>query len=783
MTRKKANSTELSADVQIPFIQSLYDKRGVIVFGVVTQIVFSCAVAFESGRNIFIWFALAFFLAGALRLGDMQFYDRASRNPIALGDLRRWELRYTIGATAASVLTGCFYFAAINAQDNFGEQLGLTLAIGSMVSVVGRNFASKRLVALMTLGAVVPVFVGLAFAGSPVHLVVGLMLAPFFISIMSMANGLRAFLLQAVQGRHDVSLFAGQLDTALNNMPQGLMMIDSESQIIVANHRACFMLGGGKDSDFTGRTLKTILRYANKGGLFGFLTVEQVESRLLALVQSNEDRKFVLHLRDNRYLEFGARRRRDGGGVLIFEDVSERVANEEKIHRMARFDALSGLPNRTYFREMARAAVLKSHPERYVAFLVADIDDFKSVNDSLGHPTGDELLCRFADKIAASASEYAAFSRYGGDEFVGIISNLADLQEAEAAVASFVASLQGTYQAGGQNLITTTSAGIVIVPVHEADLDSLMIKADLALYESKNRGKGCSTLFADAMDERYQRRQRLKKDLKTAIELGKLNVVYQPIIDAKSMQIVTCEALARWDHPEFGPVSPAVFIPLAEETGAISDLSRSMLTSAARDCLSWGDDVSVSVNLSAVDFRMADVFSMVSHALETTGLPARRLEVEVTESAILEDQGATSAVLNDLRKLGVKVALDDFGTGYSSLSYLNNLPLDKVKIDQSFVRQIGVNERSLKLVSGVTQLAKELGLSVTVEGVETLEQFELLKDNAHIDLVQGFLFGSALSPRGIRTLIENVLAQPSSMLPKVAYPTSRAAASKRFLQS
>jgi EAL domain-containing protein (putative c-di-GMP-specific phosphodiesterase class I) len=200
---------------------------------------------------------------------------------------------------------------------------------------------------------------------------------------------------------------------------------------------------------------------------------------------------------------------------------------------------------------------------------------------------------------------------------------------------------------------------------------------------------------------------------------------------------------------------------LAEETGVISDLTRFMLTSACRDCLSWGNDVGVSVNLSAVDFRLSDVSGVVRDVLGKTGLAPRRLEVEVTEGAILDDQNATSAVLSDLRRLGVKVALDDFGTGYSSLSYLNNLPLDKVKIDQSFIRQIDGHDRSLKLVAGVTQLAKELGLAVTVEGVETVEQFELLTENAHMDLVQGYLFGAALSPRGIETLIKNVFSLSS----------------------
>ena len=766
MNKNKNLPQELPQEVKLPFIQSLYDKRGVIVFGVITQIVFSCAAAYETGKDLFLWFALTFAVLASLRLGDMLLYDRAVRDNKFVDQFKMWELRYTIGGTLVCTVTGLFYFAAIMANNNFTEQIGLTLAIGSMVSVVGRNFASRRLVALMTLGAVVPVFLGLALAGGSVHVFVGILLAPFFLSIMSMSDSLRNFLLQAVKGRHQVASIAEKLDTALNTMPQGLMMLDVNNCVLVANRQAATLFGATSESLLVGRRLKTILRYASKHGHFGFTTPEQVQSRLLALLKSNEDRKFILHLRDGRYLEFGARRRGDAGGVLICEDVSERVESEEKIHRMARFDALSGMPNRSYFRELARGAVLRSNPELFVAFFVVDVDDFKSVNDSLGHPTGDELLCRLADRLNLAATDASAFSRFGGDEFVGIISGFVSREAAESGVRKIVNSLQGSYLAGGHSLITTTSAGAVIVAAHDVDFDALMIKADLALYESKKQGKGRTTLFAEDMDARYQRRQRLKKDLKIAIQDGAISIVYQPIINADTMQIDSCEALARWNHPEFGPVSPGVFIPLAEETGVISDLSRYMLKSACRDCLTWGNNVGVSVNLSAVDFRTSDVAAMVNHAIEATGLAPRRLEVEVTEGAILEDQIATSAILAALRQKGVKVALDDFGTGYSSLSYLNNLPLDKVKIDQSFVRQISGHGRSLKLVSGVTQLAKELDLLVTIEGVETLEQFELLKENAHVDLVQGFLFGSALSPKGIQTLIDNVfsLSKKSQLL-------------------
>ena len=416
-----------------------------------------------------------------------------------------------------------------------------------------------------------------------------------------------------------------------------------------------------------------------------------------------------------------------------------------------------------------RTNLSHSDPAGFVAFIVIDIDDFKHVNDSMGHLVGDDLLCHFADRISLLINERSCFSRFGGDEFVGLLSGFDTVEAAEFAARKALRSLSGNYDIAGHTLSVTVSAGIVVSQAVSFDLAQLMIKADLALYESKSKGKGISTLFASSMDEIYQRRQRLKNDLKMAIRNQHLDVLYQPIIDAKTMRISVCEALCRWDHPELGPISPAVFIPLAEETGAISDLTRFMLEQACMDCMTWDSEVSVAVNLSAMDFKQSNIQEMVRVALAKSRLAPSRLEVEVTESAILEDQIGASLTLSELKATGIKIALDDFGTGYSSLSYLHNLPLDKVKIDQSFVKDIVTNERSLKLVAGVTRLADELGLTVTIEGIETLEQFEQLREHAHIDLAQGFLFGAALSPRGITTLIENVLPLAKTRKPMARF--------------
>ena len=760
---KNKNNSGLPNEIYIPFVESLYANRGVMYFGVVAQCVIAYAIGVESNTPIFVWFSWLFLIIGLARAVDYKFYDAFAKEDLKHGRGQKWENRYTLGVTMAALLIGVMTGVSIYYANPFAEFASMTLAMASMVTVVGKNFASNRLVLFITSAVFLPLFYGLLAVGTWTHIAGALLLLPFALSVFSMSSGLRTFLAEAVQGRLDVASIADKFDVALNNMPHGLIMFDNKLTSMVVNKRAADMLKSPSCEAMTGHSLKVILRFCRFRGMFGADALSQIEQRLTALLNGSDERKYLLKLASEAYVEFSAKRLGNGGGVLIFEDVSERILAEDKIHRMARFDSLTGLPNRTYFKELARANLAKAQVDSFTAFFVIDIDDFKHVNDSLGHPVGDELLCRFAERLNLLVGDASCFSRFGGDEFVGMFTGYTTYEAAEAASRLALSSLVGNYDVAGQHLAVTVSAGIVVTKTQVFDLPQLMIRADLALYESKSHGKGIATLFAESMDEKYQSRQRLKADLKNAIRDRKLNVFYQPIIDAETMRIATCEALCRWDHPELGPISPAVFIPLAEETGAITDLTRFMLEQACEDCKSWDGDVSVAVNLSAVDFRSSNITEMVRVALAKSRLPSNRLEVEVTEGAILEDQSVASRILNDLKKSGVRIALDDFGTGYSSLSYLHNLPLDKVKIDQSFVREITRNERSLKLVSGVTRLAKELGLTVTVEGVETLEQFEQLKNHAHVDLAQGFLFGAALSPRGIATLISNVFSlQPAS---------------------
>jgi predicted signal transduction protein with EAL and GGDEF domain len=317
----------------------------------------------------------------------------------------------------------------------------------------------------------------------------------------------------------------------------------------------------------------------------------------------------------------------------------------------------------------------------------------------------------------------------------------------------------------GQNLTVNVSVGVVATTSPEETLDALMTKADLALYKAKASGKGQAQVFRDEMDTEYRYRQRLKGELRTCVAAGGLTLVYQPLIDLETRRVVACEALARWHHPVLGAIPPSLFIPIAEETGLISEISRWVLATACKECRNWPGDVSISINISARDFRSGDVQKMVSDALGGSGLAPHRLELEVTETALIEERGAATSILSELARQGIGIALDDFGTGYSSLSYLQALPFTKLKIDRSFVMDITSNPRSLTLLANVAQLGKDINLTVTAEGVETEEQLALIIEHTKVDQIQGYLFGVPLPRREIAELIERMSAGSSLEAP------------------
>ena len=386
--------------------------------------------------------------------------------------------------------------------------------------------------------------------------------------------------------------------------------------------------------------------------------------------------------------------------------------------------------------------------------LFIDLDQFKQVNDTLGHPCGDQLLCTVADRLRAMLRPEDFVARFGGDEFVVFQQNIHSNEEAAGLARRIVDRLSERYQVDNHLVEIGASVGIAMTSP-DMSADTLLKNADMALYRAKADGRGTFCFFRDEMAQTVEARRILELDLRKALANEEFELFYQPLVNLKSGRIATCEALLRWNHPVRGTVSPIDIIPVAEDMGLIVDLGRWILRKACMECMKWPEAVSVAVNFSPQQFHQRDVLGEVRYALEVSGLPAHRLEIEITESSLLRNTQSTHEVLSQLRAIGVRISLDDFGTGYSSLSYLHNFPLQKVKIDRSFLEGIDT-DRPLTLLRGVARLSADLGMSVVVEGIETNEQLELISADGTVTEAQGYLFSRPVPAVRVRQLAERL---------------------------
>jgi len=405
---------------------------------------------------------------------------------------------------------------------------------------------------------------------------------------------------------------------------------------------------------------------------------------------------------------------------------------------MARHDALTDLPNRILFKERIQDALGRVPRGENAAVLCFDLDRFKSVNDSLGHPAGDALLKLVAERMRETLRKADTVARFGGDEFAVVQVGGVQPQESTALAQRIIEVLSAPYDLNGQQVVIGVSVGIAIAPMDGAEPELLLKNGDMALYRAKNDGRGVYRFFEPEMDARMQLRRTLEIDLRHALSNGEFELFYQPVLNVATHEVTNFEALLRWHHPQRGLVPPAEFIPLAEEIGLIVPLGEWVLRQACADAAGWPDHIKVAVNLSPVQFRNKKLLEAVVMALATSQLPARRLELEITEGVLLVEHEATVSMLHELRALGVSIAMDDFGTGYSSLSYLRSFPFDKIKIDGSFIRNISDQDSSLAIIRAVTGLGASLGMETTAEGVETKEQLQRIRSEGCTE-IQGFL--------------------------------------------
>ncbi len=419
-------------------------------------------------------------------------------------------------------------------------------------------------------------------------------------------------------------------------------------------------------------------------------------------------------------------------------------------------DALTGLAGRDELRR--RIAAQLGSAQRGAdgfAVLCIDLDRFKAVNDTLGHPVGDALLRKVADRLMKAARKEDLVARLGGDEFAIVQVGAGQPEEAEALAARLVDLVGRTYVVDGHMLNIGASVGVAVAPANGDDADVLLKNADLALYRAKADGRGMFRFFEPSMDAKMQARRSLELDLRRALALKEFDLAYQPQVSAHGGVVTGFEALLRWDHPERGRVSPADFIPLAEEIGLIGPIGEWVLRTACAEAARWPDSISLAVNLSPVQFRGAKLVTTVTSALAQSGLPANRLELEITEGALLDNTDAVLSVLNALRELGVSISMDDFGTGYSSLSYLQKFPFTKIKIDQSFVRQMEESADCSAIVRAVIALGRSLGMKTTAEGVETEGQRDRIRAEGCTE-IQGYLTGRPMCAADAAALVRNM---------------------------
>ncbi len=434
-------------------------------------------------------------------------------------------------------------------------------------------------------------------------------------------------------------------------------------------------------------------------------------------------------------------------------DITGRRRAEARIAYMAHHDALTGLPNRVLFRDRMEKALLRIRRDETAAVLCLNLDDFKTVNDTLGHPVGDKLLQLVGERLTSELREGDTVARLGGDEFAVLQTGIDDPDHAGTLAARLIEVVSAPYEVEGHLVSIGVSIGIAVGPGDGDDCDRLLKSADMALYRAKSEGRGAYCFFEAEMDARLQARRRLEVDLRAALATNALTVHYQPLVDLAKGEVVGFEALVRWDHPDRGWVSPVDFIPVAEETGLVIPLGVFVLKRACKDAASWPGDVKIAVNLSPLQFRSGTLLADVKTALEDAGLAPERLELEITEALLLEKSEQVLTTLHALRVLGVRIAMDDFGTGYSSLSYLRSFPFDKIKIDRSFVQNLGQSTDSQAIVRAIVSLGSSLGITITAEGVENEADLACLRAEG-CDQGQGYLFAKAMPCEAAARLLE-----------------------------
>lgn len=545
------------------------------------------------------------------------------------------------------------------------------------------------------------------------------------------------------------------LDLALSHMSQGLCLFDREERLVLLNARFRQMFALPEGACQAGMSMAAVL-----GEVFGQAPASHAGlaaelARIRGQFASPEARPSAIALelpRDGRTIAVSHRGLPGGGWVFTMDDITELRQIEGRILHMAHHDALTDLPNRVTFRQRVESLAQQAAPSGLWSVLYLDLDRFKPVNDTLGHAAGDELLKAVAGRIQRLLRKTDIVARIGGDEFVVLQAECRGLADISALAERMIREISRPFKVKGIQVVIGVSIGIAVAPQNGSDAEVLLRNADLALYRAKEEGRSCYRYYEPAMDLIAQQRHELEQNLRRALREDQFELYFQPLVNLDQGSISGFEALIRWNSPARGKVSPGDFIPFAEEVGLMPDIGAWVLRTACREAAGWGAPLKVSVNVSPTQFRRADLIETIRRALKESSLPASRLELELTETAMIGDIDATAAILRSIRELGVEVAMDDFGTGYSSLSFLQSLPFTRIKIDRSFVQNLGSRPEATAIIRAVTGLCSSLNVAATAEGVETEEQVALLRAEKCTD-IQGYFVSRPCPAHEVRDWI------------------------------
>jgi diguanylate cyclase (GGDEF)-like protein len=732
-------------------IDSLFEAPGPLLAGIIFVAIAAAMTALKTGQHL-TWACVSLLiLTGAVRAFDLRRYQ-ARKLTLTAEEAAQWQKRYQIGAIIQAAAIGIWCSVTLlSSDDAVVHMICLSVTTGIVAGGAGRAYGRPSIFHLQAVLQFGPAVIALALRGTPYYIAMSVVSAAFLLAVMQLSANLHRIFMRAVVAREREAALAGQFDTALNNMPHGLCMFSADGRLAVMNHRFGEMMNLSDDLMDSGAHAPDIVDACVSSGSIsaasGSIILSEIEnSKARDIITTDPDAASA------RSLSWTFQPMANGGAVVLLEDITERRNAEAKISHLARYDELTALPNRVNFRdEIERLLRVPHDADQLSALLFIDLDQFKQVNDTLGHPCGDQLLCAVAERLRAMLRPEDFVARFGGDEFVVFQQNIHSNEDAAVLARRIVERLSERYQIDNHLVEIGASVGIAMT-LPEVSADTLLKNADMALYRAKADGRGTFCFFRDELAQTVEARRVLELDLRKALANEEFELFYQPLVNLKSGKITTCEALLRWNHPVRGTVSPVDIIPVAEDMGLIVDLGRWILRKACMECMKWPEGVSVAVNFSPQQFHQRDLLSEVRYALEVSGLPAHRLEIEITESSLMRNTQLTHDVLSQLRTLGVRISLDDFGTGYSSLSYLHNFPLQKVKIDRSFLEGIDT-DRPLTLLRGVARLSADLGMSVVVEGIETNEQLELISTDGAVTEAQGYLFSRPVPAVRIRQLL------------------------------